>query len=566
MNPFVLSDSYKLGHVRQMPDGTEFVYENFTPRGNSHFDCPAEFKMDGIIFFGLQAVLKKMQTLWQNEFFGIGDFESLYAQYAKDTKHYTPFPKDKMKELWEYGRLPIKIKALSEGSFVNTKIPVFTIINTQPEFSWFPGYIETYLSAELWKLCTTATTAFHYRKVLSHWCEKTGGDRGFIDYQGHDFSMRGMSGIEDAISSGAAHLLSFSGSDTIAAHLWAEKYYGDEEVFSTSIPATEHSVMCIGGEENEKETIRRLIQDVYPTGPVAIVSDSWDFWNVITNTAKELKDVIMNRGGDSKVVFRPDSGDPVKIICGEEIKRFTTAQLDSGWVDDYIDNKICSETPHGKCGPSQVNEIIMVDEKYFEVTYEFDWNRYDKQFYYLEEINLVHKVEVEPKPEYLGAVECLWNIFGGTVNEKGYKTLDKHVGLIYGDSITLERADLILKGLEAKGFASDNIVFGIGSFTYQRVTRDTFGFAVKATWAQKNTSVGYNTDINIIKSPKTDSGLKKSATGLLMVEKSPEGYSLVEKADYFQEDAGELRRVFEDGIFHHEDSFMTVKQRVLGQF
>ena len=170
--------------------------------------------------------------------------------------------------------------------------------------------------------------------------------------------------------------------------------------------------MCMGGLDDEIGTFRRLITELYPTGIVSIVSDTWDFWRVVTEYASLLKDTILSRPGDpmgfAKVVFRPDSGDPVKVIAGDP------------------------DAPVGS-------------------------------------------------PEYKGAVECLWDIFGGTITATGHKLLDSHVGVIYGDSITLARAAAILEALHQKGFASANIVFGIGSFTYQMCTRDNFGMAVKAT-------------------------------------------------------------------------------------
>jgi nicotinamide phosphoribosyltransferase len=242
--------------------------------------------------------------------------------------------------------------------------------------------------------------------------------------------------------------------------------------------------MCAGGKDSEVETFRRLIKQ-YPTGIISIVSDTWDFWNVITNTATELKEDILARGvdqfGTGKVVFRPDSGDPVLIICGDIYAR-------------------------------------------------------------------------EGSPVYKGAVECLWDIFGGTINEQGYKTLNQKVGLIYGDSITPQRAEAILSGLAEKGFASDNIVFGIGSYTFQYNTRDTFGFAMKATYVEID-GVGQA----IFKDPKTDNGIKKSARGLLAVGSDFELYNDVSPE---MERDGELRTIFKDGNIVASDSFAKIRGRL----
>ena len=155
----------------------------------------------------------------------------------------------------------------------------------------------------------------------------------------------------------------------------------------------------------------------------------------------------------------------------------------------------------------------------------------------------------------------LWEIFGGTVNEKGYKVLDPHVGLIYGDSITLARADEILRRLEAKGFASSNVVFGVGSFTYQYNTRDTFGFAMKATWGAVN-----GEGRMIFKEPKTDSGLKRSARGLLRVERDTQGeLQLHDEQTWEQEKTGELKTRFLDGKLYNVDHFEQIRQRLTAQ-
>ena len=159
-------------------------------------------------------------------------------------------------------------------------------------------------------------------------------------------------------------------------------------------------------------------------------------------------------------------------------------------------------------------------------------------------------------PAFKGAVQCLWEIFGGTVTSKGFKTLDSHVGTIYGDSISLERAQAILEGLARKGFSSGNIVFGVGSFTYQYVTRDTFGTAIKATYAIVNGET-----LNLYKDPKTDNGIKKSAKGLLKVTLENGHYVLHnEQLDLL--DVGEFVEIFRDSKITHEFTFAEIKERL----
>lgn len=495
VNPLTAIDFYKADHRRQYPEGTEYVYSNFTPRSSHLFTTRLNDFDDKVVVWGIQGFLKWfLQDTWDREFFSQPK-EVVCARYkrrmdnalgpdAVDTNH--------IAELHDLGYLPLRIKALPEGTRCPIGVPMLTIRNTEPRFFWLVNYLETVLSAELWKPMTTATIAYEYRRLFDLFAERTGADPNFSVLQGHDFSCRGMSGIGDGAASGSGHLLSFIGTDTVQAIDYVETYYGansDEGPIGVSVPATEHSVMCMGTKEAEVDTFRRLITELYPTGIVSIVSDTWDYWKVLTEYAPALKAEIMGRQpnalGLNKVVFRPDSGDPVKIIVGDP------------------------EAPKGS-------------------------------------------------PEYKGSVETLWETFGGTINEKGYRTLDQHVGLIYGDSITLKRARRILHGLEQKGFTSDNVVFGIGSYTYQFLTRDTFGFAMKATWGQVNGEAR-----DIFKDPKTDDGRKKSARGLLHVYKDIDGnYALKDQTDKASEHEGELQTVFHNGELRNEQRFEDIRERL----
>jgi len=161
-------------------------------------------------------------------------------------------------------------------------------------------------------------------------------------------------------------------------------------------------------------------------------------------------------------------------------------------------------------------------------------------------------------PEFKGAIECLWDVFGGSESQNGYKLLDPHVGLIYGDSITIARATAICAGLKAKGFASTNVVFGIGSYTYQYVTRDTDGFAVKATFAKIA-----GEDREIFKAPKTGDGTKNSAKGLVAVYKDSEGeFYLKDQADWSDVHGCEFLNVFENGKLQNEASLGEIRARL----
>jgi|694.fasta_scaffold12867_17 nicotinamide phosphoribosyltransferase len=505
--PLMQLDFYKTQHHKMYPEGTTLVYSNLTPRSVKYLP-KIEGTDDKVVFFGLQYFIKDfLIEKFNTEFFSKPKNEVVsYYKRRLDTSLGGDADVSHIEALHDLGYLPILIKALPEGAAVDAKIPVFTIENTLPDFFWLTNFLETILSATIWKPCTSATLARKYKKLLLNFAEETGVDPSFVGFQGHDFSFRGMSGAEDAAMTGAGHLTSFVGTDTVPAIDFLEDYYNanaDKELVGCSVPATEHSVMTLNakfgeGEPDEYDSFKRLITELYPNGIVSIVSDSFDFWGVLTKILPSLKAEIMAR--DGKVVIRPDSGDPVKIVAG-----YTEDEV-------YLDNGYFKEVGTDK----------ILD---------------------LNEIN--------------GAVEVLWETFGGTVTDKGFKSLDSHIGLIYGDSITLDRANEILTRLKNKGFASNNIVFGIGSYTYQYQTRDTLGFAVKATAGIVNGEVK-----EIFKKPKTDDGMKNSAKGFLTVVIDPiDGqYHLYDEVEAGTD--SELLPVFEDGELLIDQNLVDIRNRI----
>lgn len=236
------------------------------------------------------------------------------------------------------GYLPIEIKALPEGSICPIRVPMMTIQNTLPDFFWLTNYLETLISCTLWLPCTSATSARLYKKRLMEHAQKTGFPEDVnLGFSCHDFSMRGMAGLNAAIISGMAHMTSFCGSETIPAIEAIEHYYNADvtkELVAATVPATEHSVMCAGGKDDEIETYRRLINELYPTGIISIVSDTWDFWQVVEKFLPKLKTDIMKR--DGRVVIRPDSGDPVDIICGLRTNpHYHTAMREGKYYCDF---------------------------------------------------------------------------------------------------------------------------------------------------------------------------------------------------------------------------------------
>lgn len=478
LDTLLATDAYKLDHRRQYPKGTEFVYSNLTARGSR---VPG---VNATVFFGLRAWLRDLTERWQ-VFFDLttGELEDVLAGY-QDFVTALLGPNDigaeHFRELHALGHLPLRVRAVREGTVVPVRVPYLTVENTDPRFFWLTNYFETELSAELWQPITSATIAWHNRALLDERAAASGEPEA-VKFQGHDFSYRGMAGNRAAAASGAGHLLSFSGSDTLPALRFIERNYpgNGTELIGASVPATEHSVMCAGGEDGEMETFERLL-GLYPSGILSVVSDTWDLWRVLTEYLPARADEILRR--DGKLVIRPDSGDPELILCGD---------------------------PAAPAG----------------------------------------------SPQHQGVVKLLAETFGTVLNDKGYRELDPHVGAIYGDSITYERAEAITRNLMSQGFASTAVVFGFGSYTYQYQTRDTFKIAMKATWVQVD---GLGRDI--LKDPVTDDGSKKSATGRLAVQRTAAGrLYLVEHATAAEEADSELELVFEDGTLVRTQSFVDVR-------
>lgn len=498
-------DGYKLSHRQQYPEGTSFVYGNFTPRSNHYFKTPVFGDNSPLLWLGTQAFIKEwliddfhFNFFSQTKEIVCNYFKAVVEEYlGKDA-----VPMDGIEALHDLGYLPLQIKAIPEGQLVQMKLPVLTIQNTKPEFFWLVNFLETLLSAELWPSTTAATIAFNYRVLCELYSDKTCDDNSHVMWQCHDFAARGNMGMRANGLTGLGHLASFRGTDSVYALVKMRQTYGvktPEYLYAGSVPATEHSVMCMGEMDGEFETFRRLICDLYPTGIVSIVSDTWDYWQVINDYLPMLKDFITSREG--KVVIRPDSGDPVDIICG----RSDVTQIGGVWYE----SKHVHYTTDTRDAPI-----------------------------------LLGNPEPVPEWEVKGTIERMWEIFGGHVNSKGYRVLDPHIGLIYGDSITLERAETIFRRLAEKGFASSNVVLGVGSYTYQYVTRDTFGFAMKATYGVVN---GEGRAIQ--KNPKTDSGLKKSLKGLLRHSFEDGKWSVKDNVGRIDEQQSDLPTIFLNGEF-----------------
>lgn len=488
-----LADGYKVGHYNMYQDGVEKVYSTFTPRSNKYAPKGNNGK---ILNFGQQYAIKFIVEHFNENFFNqpkeeiVADLKnnlSAYLGTEYDTKH--------IEELHDLGYLPLEIRSLDEGTESAIKIPVLFMCNTDDKFAWVTNYIETILSNLLWQPITTATNVLLMKRIVNEAVLRTDKENtGITDFMLHDFSMRGLTGLDAAIGSGLAFAAVSKGSDSLPVIKACQHYYNETETPVYSVRASEHSQMTAGGPEGEFEIYKNLLTK-FPDGILSLVSDSFDLWRVLTDYLPKLKDLIMSR--DGKLVIRPDSGDPVDIICGLNTRKDAT----------YSGEEVRSHA-------------------------------------------------------YKGVIELLWETFGGAINEQGYKVLDSHIGMIYGEAINQDNIQEIFSRLEAKGFAATNCFFGQGSFSMQMVTRDTWGMALKCVAQQKDGKL-----VEIFKDPITDSGMKKSAKGLTVVYKDEQGEYLLKDQATIEEvnsPENELKVRFKDGQFYNETSLTEIRQRVNG--
>lgn len=521
-NPCLLVDAYKLGHYFQMPPGVQVVYSTWTARSARHH---MDGKYDHTVVFGHQGFIKDVLVDWFNENFFNADIDEIERDFTRKVNavfhpKYASF--DRFRDLHNLGYLPIAIYGVPEGTLLPVNIPDHVIVNTDTEFAWLPQYLEDIWSCRLWLPTTSATTAYYRRKEILSYAELMCDDP--IVATRHmcgDFSMRGMENEDAAYVSTAGHLLSFDRTATVEGNAYLEQFYDAiidyDNAPGIGIPSLEHSVVCqnvayykeqlaIGVPEYMQPYVKkamrdnwepnliaemcfilRLLTEVQPEGVLTYVSDTYDYWGVVSKILPTIKGVILSRKGCFSI--RPDSGDPIKIITGD---------------------------PNAEPG----------------------------------------------SPAFKGTLYMLREIFGGFINDKGYFVLNPHIRMIYGDAITSEITESVCKwcAYESK-ISIENIAFGIGAYTYQYVTRDTRGYAIKATNAVFD-DIG---EVPLYKAPKTDPG-KRSPRGCVAVFKDDrgiiqmvDGLDLVQSLNY----PGQmLVPKFEDGEVLNSESIYTIQNRL----
>jgi len=450
------TDSYKFSHYNMYPKGTQGVY--------SYFESRSGAKFNKTLFFGLQYYLKEYLEGVVVTKEGI-DFAEKIA-----LAHFGPLNGTFNREMWEYiveahgGKLPIRIKAVPEGTLVDVSNVLMTVENTDSKCYQLTNHVETLLS-KIWYSCTVATLSYEIKKLVKYYTDETSSSEGLVPFSLHDFGYRGTSSEESAAIGGAAHLINFLGTDTVKAMELLMSYYGAEaDGLGYSVPATEHSIMTSLGKDGEEQLLEQLFES-YPSGILSLVIDSYDYRNFVEVCGTKFKDVIIGRNG--KTVFRPDSGDPVSVS--------------------------------------------------------------------------------------LEVIEGLAKNFGYTVNSKGYKELPSYIGILWGDGIGYDGIRNILFAFRNNGWASSNIIFGMGGGLLQKIDRDTQRFAFKSS-AQNRNGIWYD----IFKQPLDSS--KSSKRGKLKLSQNSEGHYFTVK-DNSEDYTDCLETVFENGEIKKEYSLAEIRDR-----
>lgn len=643
LNTILANDSYKLSHAGQVPGVCTQIYSHLTPRSVHYLKKDYIDMEDKVVVYGTQMTVKILSERWDKNFFNVP-----WEEITKDTLNvltgmlgYAEPDLERFKELHDLGYLPLRFKALAEGSWVNVNIPILTVTNTLPSFYWLTNFIESTIINTIFKPMTVATLGLEVARLRDKYFNLTVEDQSGKDFALHDFSYRGHSGHNSAAETIGAYLLYTKGTDTMSAVKGVQQYYKAGNDVAGSIPAFEHSTATLGiqyykdildqfyavpgadvkviGEKliEEQEAIlkadkkdpltedqihdiyfevraellhktltnislkavksglraalwvdlqlvdkpeeesklavgevfnlARILVDVYPTGLFAYVADSYDYNRLIAIILPALKELILAR--DGKFVIRPDSSDPVEIINGttvssvsdEAAKEVLTMSIGQTFS---FEGNVYVKVKHPPVAEGTFLPFFLLVRNGF--------------------VSVVDGLSSELKVKapvaasvHLGSIRSIAEVFGTTTNAKGFKELPPQIGLVYGDGMSYDRITRIYEGLKANGYAASNVVLALGAYTLAHLSRDSLGFAIKASYA-----VVDDKGVATYKRPATDVS-KASQAGLFKVVKEDNGeYKLFTNVNSSEEQEGELKTIWEDGQFVLETTFDEIKKRL----
>lgn len=581
MNPMFKTDSYKFSHKDMFVPNTNLVYSHVTPRNNKYLKEMYPDIPDTVIVFGLQYVVRSLKKDWDDNFFAKPwteiekeAFSILGPHLGKPDASFL----DNFKQLHALGYLPIRIKGIPELTEVPLNVPIATIQNTHPDFYWFTNNLESVILGQIYTPLTVATIGRLISKLRDKYFDMSCEDNDpFRDFALHDFSFRGHTSWESALQASIAFSLYTKGTDTVVGLKGMVDYYDAKET-CYSLSATEHSLTSQGIlhyaelgikllyetassinegaiakyvimypeftinhiltlyslvqqldterlDLNETElllgelvNLYRLLVIKYPTGMLAYVSDTFNYYALVNKILPVLKDIIISR--DGKLIIRPDSYDPEIIVLGHDK---TVNQL----VSALPVNSFYRINDHTYIKSETGSHELVANEKIIDIGYE-----------------------------QKGTIKALEEIFGTTVNSKGYKELPPQIGIVYGDGINYERMGSIYKRLTERGYAVNCICMAAGAYMLSgSITRDSLSLVVKAS----QTRIGDKLQ-PVYKDPITDQG-KTSPSGFLKVTEIPGKIMCIPNVSEEQETTGMLQVILEDGELYNQVSYDNLRNK-----
>lgn len=575
MNILHVTDGYKVYHMEQLPSQVKSIYGNLTARGDKYFqrafrnptfgaqagllknvmdakETPFHNINDMYLAFGMHQALREITQTFNDQFFMVPVDEAI-KMFKRDIANYIGYNEtldNNIRHLHSYGRLPITVKTVHEGDMVRMNEPCMIVETTDDRFAWVFGYLEPVITNMVWKTITNATTALEFYKIAKFYGKLTGSDEGAIMFGFHDFSSRGMSGMEDSARNGVPHLLFFNGTESVGALGYINEMYNyDYEVegmLAGSIKATEHSISTVNIFNNmlnnqtdlsgsEEQFFLDYITKTYPTGMIAYVADTFDFYGFVYDILTKHKDVV--NGRDGKVVIRPDSfEDPIVGVLGDLETPFFYS-VDS-LVDTYIKNE---DLMNHLDGGGQVR--VLCDYYAWDTSEEAD--------------DYALKPVREATPEEAGTLPKLLKEFGFTVNQEGCAVLNPKIGLIYGDGFNLARTKSLFEKLAGFRLATSNIVIGVGGGSYGFVSRDTLGIAYKATsFLHEN-----GEHVDIYKDPKGVN--KKSAKGRFLAQYNERTgfWNFHDQVTFEESEKSDWVTIVKDGRISKLPKFSEIRER-----
>lgn len=503
-NPLLLCDFYKVTHDSQYPDGITRIASPYTPRMSRLKD------VDKVTYFGGQAFCKTYLIDAFNKYFFNRPEEEVMEEYNRvltATLGKGSYNGEKIRKLHQLGYLPIEMFAVPEGTRTAIGVPQSMFVNTHPDFAWLTNTLETLYSCYMWHIQISAEVGIRYRKIVDKYRELTCDEDIRTARLLGDFSMRGQHSPESAIKSSAGWLLSFLNTATVPAIMWLEDNYNcdctKEEVGYGAI-STEHSVMCsnFAVDGDEITQVKRLLTEIYPNHNFSMVSDSYDYWNLVDNILPQCKKEIMEHNGT--LLVRGDSGDPVEVIT----------------------------------------------ETVFHLWEHFGGTINSKGYKILDpHIKAIYGDSITPQ-----RCEAIYNI----LEEEGFAISNVVLGVGSFSMMCLQSVNEELTDWEAH--ATDSEKYPI-VYDYNPYTRDTFGVAIKATYGEDKDG----NPIMIYKQPK-DCSWKKSQKGCCIVAPDGQSYTDGHTFSEACEDPTNLLKpVFKDGKMLVEQSLSEIRNRLYSE-